>query len=96
MATKHDRIATRLAKREGVSYNRGKGADIQAPGRAIEVETAETVKDGLRQLQGHRKSVYIAGADREATEAAVEATEGTTVGVMDPNGRIVKPSTRGR
>lgn len=96
MPTKHDRTAIRLAKREGVSYNRGRGADIQAPGRAIEVETAETVKDGLRQLQGYRKPVYIAGTDREATEVAIEATEGTTVGVTDPNGLIVKPSTRGR
>ena len=96
MPTKHDRTATRLAGREGVPYNRGRGADIQAPGRAIEVESRDTVRDGLRQLQGHRKPVYIAGTDREATEAAIEATEGTTVGVMDPNGRIVKPSTRGR
>lgn len=96
MPTKHDRTATRLAKREGVSYNRGKGADIKAPGRAIEVETAETVKDGLRQLQGYRMPVYIAGDDEKATAAAVEVTEGKTAGVMDPNGRIVKPSTRRR
>ena len=96
MPTKHDRTATRLADREGVPYNRGRGADIQAPGRVIEVESRDTVRDGLRQLRGHRKPVYIAGTDREATEAAIEATKGTTVGVMDPNGRIVKRSTRGR
>ena len=94
--TKHDRTAERLADKERVDYNRGQGADIQARRRAIEVETANTVSDGLRQLQGYRKPVYIAGADAAATEAALEATKGTTVGVMDEHGKVVKPSTRKR
>lgn len=64
--------------------------------RAIEVETAETVGDGLRQLQGFRKPVYVAGSEAEATEAALQATEGTTVGVMNPQGRIVRSSSRSR
>ena len=70
-----------------------RGADIIAYRRVIEVETATTVRDGLRQLQGYRKPVYISGADTAATEAAMEATEGTTVGVMDSDGKIVKPSS---
>ena len=62
---------------------------MNAPGRAIEVETANTVRDGMRQLRGFRKPVYIAGSSVRATEAALEAAQGTTVGVMDPNGKIV-------
>ena len=94
--SKHDQTAERLAKKEGADYNRGQGADIQTARRAIEVETADTASDGLRQLQGHRKAVYIAGADAAATQAALEATKGTTVGVMDEKGNIVKRSTRKR
>lgn len=54
------------------------------------------MRDGLRQLQGFRKPVYIAGADAEATQAALDATKGTTVGVMNPQGKILKRSTRRR
>ena len=96
MASDHDNTAKRLARKERVEYNQGQGPDVNAPGRAIEVETTNTVRDGMRQLQGFRKPVYIAGASTKATEAALEVTQGTTVGVMDPNGKIVKRSTRRR
>jgi hypothetical protein len=94
--SKHDRTAERLAEREQVDYNRGQGADIQGRRRAIEVETADTASDGLRQLRGYRRTVYIAGADAAATEAALTVTKGTTVGVMDEHGKVVKSSTRKR
>ena len=96
MTTKHDKTAEHLAQKEGVDYNQGQGPDVNSRRRAIEVETADTVKDALRQLQGFKKPVYIAGADEAATEAALEAAQGTTAGVMDPQGKIVKRSTRKR
>ena len=91
--SKHDQTAERLAKKESTEYNRGQGA-VQGGRRVIEVETEATARDGLRQLQGYQKPVYIAGADEKATQAALEATKGTTVGVMNDKGRIVKPSSR--
>ena len=94
MATKHDKVAKRLAKKKGVKYNQGKGPDIISDRCVIEVETANTVRDGLRQLQGYTKPAYIAGVDEQAKQAALEATKGKTVGVMDPQGNIVKCSTR--
>lgn len=96
MLSIHDQTAIRIARREGVEYNRGPGPDIVTPRRVIEVETRDTVRDAFRQLSGYQVPVYIAGADQAATTKAVEETEGTTVGVMDPYGEIVKPSTRGR
>lgn len=96
MGTEHDKTAQRLARLKGVDYNRGQGPDIQSPRQAIEVETTDTVRDGLRQLRGFKRPVYIAGADKAATDAALEVTQGTTVGVMDPQGKIIKPSTRKR
>ena len=56
----------------------------------------ETVSDGIRQLQGFREPVYIAGVDDAAVQAALERTKETTVGVMDNQGKIVKRSTRKR
>ena len=96
MASKHDRTAKRLAQREGVDYNRGQGADVKGSRRVIEAETEATAPDGLRQLRGYRRPVYIAGADAKATKAALRATKGTTVGVMNSTGKIMKPSTRKR
>ena len=96
MASKHDTTAQRIAKRLGGTYNQGQGPDIITREQATEVETTETVGDGLRQLKGFRKAVYIAGADAAATRKALETTDGTTVGVRDQNGKIVKRSTRRR
>lgn len=97
MSSKHDPTALYLARKFGADYNRGKGADIKTPDMAIEVETAASIKkDGLNQLQGFQKPCYIAAADSDAVEPAMEATDGTTVGVMDPNGNILKKSTRGK
>lgn len=90
----HKATANRLARQHGTEYNAGKGADIKADHLAIEVETPDTVAGGLRQLQGHQKPVYIAGTNQSAVNKALEVTKGTTVGVMDNQGNIVKRSTR--
>ena len=94
MSTTHDKAANRIAKQNNTEYNKGQGPDVNTSRRAIEVETEKTVSDGLRQLQGFNKPVYIAGATKAATEKALEITEGTTVGVMDQNGNVVSRSTR--
>lgn len=90
----HKTTASRIAWRFNTDYNAGPGADIQAPNVAVEVETPETVRSGLRQLRGYQKPVYIAGTNQDAVKKALEATEGTTVGVMDNQGNIIKRSTR--
>ena len=96
MATNHDRVARQIAKKEGVDYNPGKGADVIGDERVIEVETENTVGEGIRQLQGYRKPVYIAGPSQKAVEKAVEVTKGTTVGVVNRQGKVVKRSSRSR
>jgi len=90
----HDITANRIAKKLGTEYNKGKGPDIKKPKIVVEVETDQTVKEGLRQLQGFRKAVYIAGSTQKALNGAVKATQNTTVGVMDARGNIVKRSSR--
>ena len=90
----HKTTSNKIAKKFNVDYNTGKGADIKTYEVAIEVETENTVSDGFRQLQGHKKPVYIAGTNKKAVDKAIEATKGTTVGVMDNQGKIIKKSTR--
>lgn len=90
----HRTTANRLANKYGTGYNTGKGADIKTSKIAVEVETPGTVNGGIKQLQGHKKPVYIAGTNQKAVEKALTKTMGTTVGVMDNQGNIIKKSTR--
>ena len=96
MPTKHDTTAQRIADKKSVPYNQGQGPDIQTPRQVIEVETTDTIPDAGRQLQGYRRPVYVAGANAAATKAALEYYEDTTIGAMDPSGKILKSSTRKR
>lgn len=92
----HKTTANRIAKKMKTEYNDGKGVDIKSTNATIEVETPETVADAPGQLRGHRGPAYIAGTNKEAVNKAIETTKGTTIGVMDSQGNIVKPSTRKR
>ncbi|MFT7613904.1 MAG: hypothetical protein ACI9J3_002884 [Parvicellaceae bacterium] len=90
----HKDTSNRIAKKNNADYNSKKGVDIVTNSRAIEVETENTVKSGIKQLQGHKKPSYIAGTNQKAVDKALELTKGTTIGVMDKDGNIVKSSTR--
>ena len=92
----HKTTASRIAMKLRTGYNDGKGVDIKSPKATVEVETLETVSDALGQLRGHRGPSYIAGTNHEAVEKALEVTKGTTVGVMNNQGKVIKRSTRKR
>jgi hypothetical protein len=90
----HKTTSNRIAKKFKSEYNDGKGVDIKSQKATVEVETLETVSDAPSQLRGHRGPAYIAGTNKEAVEKALEVTQGTTIGVMDNQGKVVKRSTR--
>lgn len=96
MATKHDETAQTIADKKSVDYNKGPGPDIKTPRQTIEVETPNTIGDAGRQLQGHRGPVYVAVTDDKDIPKAVERYDGTTIGVMNSSGKVVKPSSRKR
>lgn len=88
--TKHNKIAKIIAKKKGVECNPGKGVDIKTRTQAIEVEIdAGKFKEGVRQLQGHRRARYLAVPNKLVKEA-VEYTKGIKVGVMNEKGEIKK------
>ena len=92
----HATTVNRIAQRYGGEPNPGKGADIKTQYGTVEVETEKTVSEAPTQLQGYRGPVYIAGTNKEAVEKAMEVTDGTTIGVMDNQGNIIKYSNRSR
>lgn len=93
----HKTVAKRLAKKFNTEYNSGKGPDVIANDVVIEVETEATVHDAKRQLKGYNsKKVYVAVTTKAGAEKALKEMEGTTIGVMDSQGNILKESSRGR
>jgi len=89
----HKATVNRLSKKFGTEPQE-KGADIQTNNLAIEVEPEKTINQAIMQLQGYKKPVYISGVNQKAVEKALDATEGTTIGVMDNQGKIIKRSSR--
>lgn len=94
--SKHNKTAEQIAGNKGVDYNKGPGPDIKTPRQTIEVETTNTIDDAGRQLQGHRGPVYVAVTDDKDIPKAVDRYDGTTIGVMNSAGEVVKPSSRKR
>jgi hypothetical protein len=90
----HKQTGQRIAKKIGAEYNSGKGVDVKKKGIAVEVETEQTVGDAGKQLRGHRGKAYVAPTTQKGVEKAKERYKGTTIGVMDKNGKVVKRSTR--
>lgn len=89
----HKITVNRLSEKFRTTPN-SEGVDIKTERVAIEVESSGQVREGIRQLQGHKGPVYIAGVNQDTVKEALEATRNTTIGVMDNQGNIVKRSTR--
>ena len=91
--SQHDQIAEQLAKALKTTYNPGKGVDIKKRGVAAEVEpTPETFADGIQQLRPYKGRRYLVTGAPHISEA-VERVKNTKIGVMKPNGTVVKPAT---
>jgi hypothetical protein len=90
----HKTTANRIARKLRTEYNSGEGADVVSNNMVVEIETETTVNGGLNQLRGYQKPVYIAGTNKKAVEKALQTTKGTTVGVMNNQGKVIKRSTR--
>lgn len=86
----HTAVLRRLAKRyHGVIGQDGR-PDIQAGELSIEVETVATLPEGIARLLPLSGPRYIAVTNREAIDEALRLTAGTGLGVMSPQGDIVR------
>jgi len=85
----HDRMAARLAKIFGTFYHR-RGPDVPAADLVIEVAADRAdVLSSKGQLRGFRRHKYLA-VPKRLELFALEQTEGTKIGIMDADGRILR------
>lgn len=91
----HERIARRLGRKFGTPYKpERRGPDIQTPKMVVEVGTDPArVLEEMRQVGRSKKPRYVAGPN-DFVQAAVDASRGKGIGVMDQHGKIVKRSVR--
>ena len=84
-----NRIARRYAAALNVRAEEGQ-IDIWADGYVIAVETTATLEESIRRWNEHNQPVYVAVTNREGLAEAQRLAAETRVGVMDPQGNIVK------
>ena len=91
-ATTINRIVRRYHGKPGLELD----VDVQTPDGIVEVETEATISSGIKHLKRFSGPVYLAVTNKEALPEALRATDGSRIGVMDPQGNIVRPSRQRR
>jgi len=92
--SKHDEIANKLAKKFNADYKSDKGIDIVLPNKVIEVETKKSgIFQGIKQVERSQKARYLA-VNKININNAIQATEGSGIGVMSETGKIIKKASR--
>ena len=94
--SEHDKTALIIARKFRKHYNDGSGPDIETTNFIIEVETIDTIMEGVKKLNFIEKDVYLAGADEKTTKKIYKTVHGTAIGVMNQWGEIIEPSTRAK
>lgn len=89
----HTATVRRLAARFGAAENLEGGPDIVTPDLVIEVETSATLADGVARLNGLTGRRFIAVTNLESLTEALQLVAGTGIGVMNPQGDIVREAT---
>ena len=80
----------RLVERYGGSAN--EAGEIVAAVGTICVTTSADLAEAVAELAQRPGPVFIATTNREAIRDALRAVDQTRVGVMQPNGEILKPT----
>jgi len=92
--SKHDEVANKLAKKFKTEYKSDKGIDLVLPTKVIEVETQKAgILQGIKQVEKSQKARYLA-VNKINISNAIQATEGTGIGIMSETGKIIKKASR--
>ena len=92
--SKHDEVANKLAKKFKTEYKSDKGIDLVLPKKVIEVETQKAgILQGIKQVEKSQKARYLA-VNKININNAIQATEGTGIGIMSETGKIIKKASR--
>jgi hypothetical protein len=60
----------------------------------VEVETSATLATGVARLRSGTGRRFVAVTNRESLREALQLVDGTEIGVMDPQGEIVREAGR--
>jgi len=94
MAKSHDVAARQIARKLKGRYRPGKSPDVKGKlGRAEVKSTASEIPKALRQFGGGSGPAYVGLPKSEHKEAKRHLKQRKT-GLMNYQGRIIKPSTR--
>lgn len=89
----HRATANRVARRYGGTPQVNGHCDLQTPQGLVGIETGATVGRRVRLLEKeHTGPAFVAVTNRESLSDALRAAAGSRIGVMDPQGNIVKPA----
>ncbi|MFH0854391.1 MAG: hypothetical protein V1891_02780 [bacterium] len=92
--SKHDEVANKLAKKFKTEYKSDKGIDLVLRTKVIEVETQKAgILQGIKQVEKSQKARYLA-VNKININNAIQATEGTGIGIMSETGKIIKKASR--
>jgi hypothetical protein len=81
----------RLVQRYGGTAN--ESGEINADVGIIRVTTSADFAEAVAELAERPGAVYIATTNREAVRDALRAVDNTRVGLMQPNGDILRPTS---
>ncbi len=88
----HTATVNRLARRFNTTPGTDGQPDIQTSDVTIEVETTATLSAGVKSLLDVEGPAFVAVTNKEGLTEALKKTKRNRVGVMDPQGEIVKQS----
>ena len=94
MAKSHDIAARRIARILKGRYTPGKSPDVKGKlGRAEVKSKANEIPEALSQLAGGSGDAYV-GLPKPEHPVALRRLRGRKTGLMNYQGKIIKPSTR--
>ena len=88
----HTATLNRICLRYGVQPTPEGPYDIQTEDVIIEVETSASVDEAVGRLRSLTCAAYIAVTNKEGIDFAINQTTDTCIGILDPQGNVVKPS----
>jgi hypothetical protein len=94
MTNSHDRAAKMAARKMRGRYNSQTSPDVKGKGGRAEVKsTVNEISEALRQLGGGKGPAFVVLPKSECKKALKRMADLKT-GIMDYQGKIIKPSTR--
>lgn len=88
----HTATVNRICLRYGMRPSEHGPYDIRTQDVIIEVETSASIAAAVDRLKAEACAAYIAVTNKEGLRFAVARVDGTHIGVMDPQGNVVRPS----